>query len=144
MDARKGESNLAPDNEVADYVPQRSWLLKFARAFRGLAVGAATQSSFVVHLPMALAVVVMAAWLRLDRISWAILLVCIGGVMSAEYLNTSIEMLAKQIDRKKNRDIGNALDIAGGAVLVISIASVAVGLLILGPPLWAKLFTSGS
>jgi diacylglycerol kinase len=144
MDVNEPESKVDVGDDIPDYVPTKSWSLKFARAFRGLFVGMGTQSSFAVHVPMAIAVVAMAVWLELDRSSWSLLLLCIGVVMSAEFLNTAIEILAKQIDRKKNQDIGNALDIAGGAVLAISIVSVVVGLLILGPPLWVKLFTSRS
>jgi diacylglycerol kinase len=144
MDVNQRESNRDPHDDLPDYVPKRSWPLKFARAIRGVFVGMATQSSFAVHVPVSIAVMAMAAWLELDRSSWSLLLLCIGGVMSTELLNTSIEILSRQIDRKENRDLGNALDIAGGAVLTISIAAVVVGLLILGPPLWAKLFATGS
>lgn len=127
-----------------DYVPQRSWGLKFVRAFRGIARGVASESSFAVHLPMAIAVAIVAAWLRVDRMSWAILIGCIAAVLGAELFNSSIEILARRIDRKENPAIRDALDIAGGAVLVVSLGAMAAGLVILGPPLWERVWVGVS
>ncbi len=90
------------------------------------------QSSFAVHLPMACLVVAFAYGLGCSWSEWAILVLCIGCVLSAELMNSAVELLAKGLCREKNTDVGDALDVASGAVLVASIASALVGLLILG------------
>ena len=97
------------------------------------------QSSFAVHFLLALIVIALAAWLRVERWEWVALLLCITAVLCAELFNSAIEYLAKSITREHDENIGHALDIASGAVLIAAIGSAVVGVLILGPPLWAKL-----
>jgi diacylglycerol kinase len=36
--------------------------------------------------------------------------------------------------------VGKAKDVAAGAVLIASVAAAVLGLLVLGPPLWHRLF----
>lgn len=105
----------------------RSWLAKFRDAFRGIALAVRGERSFAVHLPMATAVVIAAAILRVSLIEWGLLGLCITVVLAAEMLNTALERLARRILDKPNPDIGAALDIASGAVLVTAIGSAAVG-----------------
>ena len=76
---------------------RRSWSSKFADAFRGLARAVRSQSSFFVHLWVAVAVVVAAAVLRVSLVEWCILVGAIGVVLVAEVFNTAIESLAKAL-----------------------------------------------
>ena len=112
--------------------PQRSWIEKFADAFHGIAAGVRGQSSFFVHVEMAAAVVALAAVLRVGLLEWCLLLLCITAVLAAELFNSSIERLAREIDRQHNPNVGAALDIASGAVLVAAMGSAIVGCLIFG------------
>ena len=115
----------------------QKWRNKFHWASIGIAKGIRGQSSFVVHVPMACLVTGFAYGLGCSGSEWAILLLCIGCVLSAELMNSSIELLAKGLCREKNTDVGDALDVASGAVFVMSIASALVGLIILGRKLLA-------
>lgn len=108
----------------------RTWVAKFRDAFRGIYVGVRAQSSFVVHLIVAAAVVGLAAYLQVDVIRWSLLLLCIALVLAAELFNSAIEWLAKAIDHAENEYLRNALDVASGAVLVTSIGAAIVGGLI--------------
>ena len=112
-----------------------SWSRKFAAAFRGIARGMRRERSFCVHLPMASAVLVAAAVLSLHGWEWVALIICIGGVLAAELFNSALESFARALDRPEDPDIGDALDIAAGAVLVISFAAAVVGCFILGAAL---------
>lgn len=118
---------------------RRTWATKFTDAFRGVAAGVRGQSSFYVHIPMTILVVVVATTLKVDRLEWCLLVLCITGVWMAELFNSSIELLARAIDAEPNPNIGAALDIASGAVLLMSIGSVLVGLIVIGQRLWAPL-----
>ena len=111
---------------------ETSWKSKFANAFRGIIAGVDGQNSFWVHLPMAIAVIVLAWFLKVNQTELCILLLCIGAVLSAEFLNSSIECLAKSITQEENDQIRDALDIASAAVLVISSFASVVGLILLG------------
>jgi diacylglycerol kinase len=117
--------------------PKRSWLGKFADAFRGLFHALLTEWSFAAHLPVAAAAVALAAWLGIDRVEWCLVVLAIGGVIAAEVFNTSVESLARALDSGPDQRIKDALDTASAAVLVAVGAAILVGLLVFGPRLVA-------
>ncbi len=117
---------------MSSYVrPPESWFRKFQLAFRGVAWGVRTQRSFVVHLPVAVAVLVGAALHGVSQVEWCVLILCIAIVLAAELFNTALEHLSRAITRDDNQDIRHALDVSSGAVLVTSIGAAAVGSIIL-------------
>jgi diacylglycerol kinase (ATP) len=109
----------------------RSWYEKFRDAFRGVRTGTRGQSSFQVHLGVAVATIVAAALLRCTLWEWCILFLCIGGVLTAEMINSAMEYLAKAIDEQHNPHLGDALDTGSAAVLFASLAAAAVGAIVL-------------
>ncbi len=120
--------------------PPRTWLGKFADAFRGFFLSIRTQSSFAAHLPVAAAAVALGAWLGLSLVEWGLVTLAIGLVVMAEVFNTSIEALAKAVGRYPDDGIRDALDHASGGVLVAVLTAVTIGLVVLGPKLWAVVF----
>jgi diacylglycerol kinase len=108
----------------------RTWYEKFRDAFRGVRSGMRGQSSFQVHIVVAVAVLAAAALLRCTFWEWCVLLLCIGGVLTAEMINSALEHLAKAVDRDHNPHLGDALDTGSAAVLFASLAAAAVGTLI--------------
>lgn len=108
----------------------RTWFGKFQDAFRGVTSGIRGQSSFIVHIPVAIVVIAMASFFGVSRWEWCALVLCIVGVLTAELFNSAIEFLSRAVDTEYNENVGAALDIASGAVLVMSIGAVAVGLII--------------
>ena len=112
------------------------WRNKFGYAFAGLRDSFLTQASFWVHLPIAAVVIVLATVLQLEPWRWAILVLCIGTVIAAELFNTALEQLVVVLHPTRDPSIGKALDAAAAAVLIVAIASVVVGLIVIGPPLW--------
>ena len=71
----------------------------------------------------------------------ACLLLAIGGVMTAETLNTALEKLCDFAQKNLNRYIRVIKDMAAGAVLLSAIAALLVGVVILfRPELWALLW----
>lgn len=107
------------------------WRHKFAVAFRGIAIGMRGQASFRVHLFAAAAVIAMAAVLRMHPWQWAVLLLCIAVVLTAELFNSALESLSRAITAEHNDHVGQALDVAAGAVLTAAIAAAAVGTIVL-------------
>ncbi len=122
-------------------VNAKNWVAKFANAFRGVRQGISGQSSFLVHVPMAIATLALAYWLQCNRIEYLVLLLCITIVFAAELMNSSIERLAKAVTQEHNEHVGAALDIASGSVLVASIGAAIAGgalflLKVLEWPMW--------
>ena len=115
---------------------RRPWTHKFGDAFRGLRRAIRSQSSFAVHLGVALAVVIVAAILRVSPVEWCLLSGAIGFVLAAEVFNTAIESLARAHDVGRHPRIRDALDMASAAVLVAAVTAAAIGAIVLLPRLW--------
>jgi diacylglycerol kinase len=115
-------------------------LNSFAFAFAGAAYLFRTQRNARIHLAFAIAACGVAAWLRIPRTDWAILILTIAMVLILEGLNTAIEAAVDLASPAYHDLAKTAKDVAAAMVLIAAIASVLVGLLILGPPLWHKFF----
>jgi diacylglycerol kinase len=119
-----------------------SWRIvrSFGFAVAGLAYLLRTQRNARVHVVVGALACVLAAWLRVGRVEWAVLVFTIALVIILEGLNTAVEAAIDLASPGIHPLAKAAKDLAAGMVLVAAIASVAVGLLVLGPPLWARLF----
>jgi diacylglycerol kinase len=60
-------------------------------------------------------------------------------VFTAEFINTALEAVVDLASPVQHPLAKVGKDAGAGAVLVAALAAIVVGLLILGPPLWAKL-----
>jgi diacylglycerol kinase len=78
-------------------------------------------------------------WLGISRVEWAIIVFTIALVLALEGVNTAIECAIDLASPEIHPLAKAAKDLGAGMVLLASIASVVVGLLILGPPLWTFL-----
>ncbi len=112
----------------------------FRYAFAGLGYVLRTQRNMRIHLGVAAAVVAVGLWLRLPSDRWAILALTMGFVLVGEMVNTAVEVLMDLVEPKAHPLVKVIKDVSAGAVLLAAIISVIVGLLILGPPLWARWF----
>jgi diacylglycerol kinase (ATP) len=131
------------DSESNKFFSGSSWVNKFRFAFRGVAVGVRDGNSFWIHLPCAIVVLGLATWCRCTWLEFAVLGICIGLVLMAELFNSAIECLARAITRDQNDQIRDALDIASGAVLVVSGMAALIGLAILLPAVLRAFFGMG-
>ena len=116
---------------------KRTWAGKFGDSFRGLFRAVSTESSFAAHLPVAAAAVACGWFFGLSAGEWCLVAIAIGAVLAAETFNSSIEMLAKALDRGPDERIRDALDMASGAVLVTVGTAIVVGLVLFVPRLLA-------
>lgn len=112
----------------------------FKFAFAGIGYVFKTQRNAKIHAAITLVVIGLGLWLGIDSARWAILALTIGVVFAAEILNTAIEAIVDLVSPEYHPLAKIAKDAAAGSVLVPAIAAVAVGLLVLGPPLWQVLF----
>lgn len=111
-------------------------------AFDGLRYTVRTQRNFRIHLIIACLVVGLGIFLGLSLRDWAILALTIGAVLTGELINTIVEAVVDLVSPEYHNLAKIAKDVAAGTVLVLALTAISVGLLILGPPLWAVLFVS--
>lgn len=112
----------------------------FRYAFEGWWYVLRTQRNAWIHAFVSIAVLVLAWWLALPRVEWAILILTITMVWMAEFANTSLEAVVDMAMPEPHPLAKVAKDVAAAAVLIAAGGAVIVGLLVLGPPLYARLF----
>lgn len=117
-----------------------SRLAAFRHAFAGWWHVLRTQPNAWIHSLVSVAVFILAAWLGLSALEWAVIFLTVGFVWVAEFLNTAIEAVVDLASPDIHPLAKIGKDVGAAAVLVAALSAVLVGLLILGPPLWARLF----
>ncbi len=103
---------------------------KFANAFRGVKY-AFLDHSVRLQMVLALCAVCAGVILKLESMEWAAVIICIGGVLTAEILNTCIEKVCDMYDSHPNEKIAVIKDLGAGAVLCMSLAALITALIIL-------------
>lgn len=124
-------------SNIRDFIISRYY--SFGHAFRGLWHVIQTQKNAWLHAVITTAVVLLAFWLQVSALEWAVLVLTIALVWSAEFFNTAIEAVVDLASPVKHPLAKTGKDVGAAAVLIAALAAVLVGLLILGPPLWAKI-----
>lgn len=108
-------------------------LKSFRYAFAGLFWLLRTQRNARIELATGIAAMILAWWLEITRVEWAILLLTIAAVLILETINTSIELAVDLACPQQNPKAKAAKDLAAAAVLIAAIASVGVGGVIFVP-----------
>jgi len=111
----------------------------FGNAFRGWWYVLETQHNAWIHAVIAMVVFALAIWLGLPARDWAVLILTITMVFTAEFINTAIEAVVDLASPQKHPLAKVGKDVGAAAVLIAALAAILIGLLILGPPFWAKL-----
>ncbi|NNF32751.1 MAG: diacylglycerol kinase family protein [Saprospiraceae bacterium] len=105
----------------------------FKYAINGLKVMFAEEPHARFHVIAAIAVVTAGFYFDISHGEWLAIILCIGGVLAAEALNTAVENLGNAISQDHNLSIGNAKDVSAAGVLIISFSSAIIGGIIFIP-----------
>ena len=117
----------------------RARIKSFGPALEGWWYVLRTQQNAWVHAAFSLLAFLLSWWLQLERRDWVLILLMVGLVWMAEFINTALEAVVDLASPKNHPLAKVGKDIGAAAVLIAAISAVIVGLLILGPPLWEKL-----
>ncbi len=117
----------------------RRLLASFRYAFAGIFHTVRTQPNARIHLGVIVLVVALGLWLGLSLVEWAVIVLTSAVVFMAEMFNTAIEATIDLATRDHHPLAKIGKDVAAGAVLVGAILAVLIGVLLLGPRLWARL-----
>ena len=127
------------ESESSTPRPRHGLVRSFYFAFAGLWFLIRTQRNARIHVAAAAIACALGAWLGISRTEWAIVVCAIAGVLILEGLNTAIEAAVDLASPGIHPLAKHAKDLSAGMVLIAAIGSSIIGLIILGPPLWAKL-----
>jgi len=117
---------------MSSMINGRKVLRSFRFAGRGIVDLFRYENNAKVHLLIAGLVIPVGLWLRLTRVEWAVILTQIGLVWAAEAINTALEKLCDFVSPGLHPQIKAIKDMASGAVLILAIGAVVVGVIVLG------------
>ena len=108
-------------------------LRSFRYGARGIWLTFKSQHNAWIHA-LATVVVVGAGYvLGISRSEWCIIILTCAAVWTAEALNTALEFLADATTKEFSPLVGQAKDVAAGAVLITALSAVAVGAFVFAP-----------
>src|SRR2546428_10352240 len=106
----------------------RMLLRSFGYAFEGLAYILRTQRNARIEIVIAIAAVVLAAWLGISAVEWAVLVITIALVMALEWMNPSLELAVSLASPERHPSAKATKDVAPASVLPVRIAPLIVAL----------------
>lgn len=123
--------------------PMRAFLKSRAKSFRYAFAGwwfvIRTQRNAWIHAIVSIAVILVSFWLQLVPRDWAVIVMAIALVWTAEFLNTALEAVVDLASPKQHYLARVGKDVGAAAVLIAAVSAALIGFLVLGPPLWNRL-----
>lgn len=106
--------------------------MSFHYAIEGIIAAIRSEAHLRFHIVIANLICVFAKYYGISKAEWAILILCIFGVISAELVNTAIERAVDTATNEIKPVAKLAKDASAGAVLVLSIGAILVGVCLFG------------
>lgn len=107
-----------------------TFIRSFGYAIEGFRTAVATERNIKVQLLVGVLAVVAGVVLKIDALSWVLVLLCIGLVLFAELVNTSIEAIVDLATQDLHPLAKRAKDIAAASVFALSITAAVVGIIV--------------
>lgn len=112
---------------------RQSFISSVAHAVNGIIAAAGNERNFLIQLVAVIIITAMGIIFSVSPVQWMVIIACFGLVLSLELINTALEKLADAVTAEYHPLIKQAKDIAAGAVLLASVASVTIGFIIFIP-----------
>ena len=111
----------------------------FQYAFAGFLFVLKTQKNAWLHLTATAIVIFVSFWLGIGRFEWVAILLVIGLVWMAEFMNTALEVIVDLASPEKHPLAKVGKDVGAASVLIAAILAVIIGVIVLWQPLIEKL-----
>ncbi|WP_250437073.1 diacylglycerol kinase [Hanstruepera flava] len=102
-------------------------------AFKGAWILITTEASIKIQVFIGIAMTFVGFYFELTKMEWIIQCLTIGLIIAIEGINTAIEEVADFIHPEKHPKIGLIKDISAGAVFIMAITAIIVGVIIYFP-----------
>jgi diacylglycerol kinase len=109
-----------------------AFLKSFVFAFKGL-LFAWEGRNFRIQIAAGVVVTVSGLVVGLSTRDWMIIIIMIGLVLAFEVMNSALEQFVNLVSPDYHPLAGKIKDMAAGAVLILSIVSVVIGVLVFWP-----------
>lgn len=110
----------------------KAFFKAFTYAFSGIVHGIKRERNMRFHLCAAVTVLTFMGFYDLTAAEKCVIFLCIGGVISAELINTAVENAVDMYSKDKSPAAKAAKDCAAGAVLAMSVCAAVCGAVIFG------------
>jgi diacylglycerol kinase len=114
----------------------------FSCAIQGVVYSISRGSNMKIDLVAAVLAIAVGFVLGISRLEWALIILAIFMVLSAETFNTAIEKTVDLITKEQHPIAGLAKDLGAGGVLLTAINAVIIAIIVYGPYLvgiWSDL-----
>ncbi len=105
-------------------------------ALRGALLLIRTEASIKVQVFLVILVTAAGFYFQISNVEWILQVLSIALVMGIEGVNTAVEKMSDYVQPKFDKRIGLIKDISAGAVLLVSVGAVIVGLIIYLPKIF--------
>ncbi len=137
VDSLTSTAKIDPD--AYSPVTSQSRALSLGYALAGWLYMLRRQKNTRLQAVASIAIAALALWLQIDFYGLALLVIVITCVWMAEFLNAAVEAVTNLATSELHPMAKVGKDVAAAAVLLGVVASVLVGMLVLGPPLLHRL-----
>ncbi|MBF0694732.1 MAG: diacylglycerol kinase family protein [Flavobacterium sp.] len=102
-------------------------------AVKGMFKLLTTEHSIMTQIFIAMVMIVAGFYFEISRTEWILQTLTIGVVLGVEGMNTAIEKICDFIHPGYHERIGFIKDISAGAVMLVAISAIAIGMMIYVP-----------
>ncbi len=108
----------------------------FKVSVRGLFVLARAEVNVILEFVLGITAISLGFLLNISKNEWMVILIMVFLVIFAELINTAIEKIMDFIELEYNEKVRDIKDLSAGAVFLIVILSIIIGLIIFGPKIF--------
>jgi len=107
----------------------QNFIKRMGFALSGISEALKSESSFRTQILFAIAAIGYFAWLDVTAVWWALLVVIMALILSAELFNTAIELLIDHLHPELHPAVKNIKDLSAASVLILSVAAILFALI---------------
>ena len=111
----------------------KNFLQSFKCAMNGIKYVFSSQRNILIQVYIGIIAIVLGFLFKITEIEWLVLILTIAFVILSEFINTSIETTVDLITEEYNEKAKIAKDVSAGAVTLMAICSVIIGIIIYLP-----------
>ena len=111
----------------------RGRILSFKYAFSGIWSAIREEPNMKIHILAMVGVIVFGIFFGISLLDWIAVTLAIGLVITLELTNTAIEEVVDSFTDSAHPGAKRAKDVASGAVLVMSITAMIIGIIVFLP-----------
>jgi diacylglycerol kinase (ATP) len=119
------------------FIHQR--LVSFKNAIVGWWYVIRTQKNAWIHAVATIATVLFGLWLQLETSDWAMVVIVIAMVWTAEFLNTALEIVVDLASPDSHPLARVGKDVGAAGVLIAAVSAAIIGVLVMGQPFVERL-----